>query len=56
MEGTTLKVSCYLVGTGYYDYVIRAINGLIDDSGEYMENPIIPKKAFCDFTAKHELY
>ena len=47
-------LSGYLVvGPGYHDYGIRAINGLIhDETGDYIDNPMFPRKAICDFEVK----
>ena len=43
-----------VVGPGYHDYGIRAINGLIhDETGDYIDNPMFPRKAICDFEVNH---
>ena len=44
-----------VVGPGYHDYGIRAINGLIhDETGDYIDNPMFPRKAICDFEVKYQ--
>ena len=51
----SLAFNGYLVvGPGYHDYGIRAINGLIhDETGDYIDNPMFPRKAICDFEVNY---
>lgn len=47
---TQCSTNVYCLGEGYGDYGLRALNGLIRDDGEYIENPMFPRVTLCDFT------
>jgi len=47
-----LNILKTMMGAGFSDYGVRALNGLVMDDGSYIANPMFPRLTMCDFAVR----